>query len=99
MGHLQISYRRAIASYYRDTGGAEKFPTRPAGQFSYFTIGKAGQHAIFGTIRLSEPQHVGHGIAPRRFAGEPFGGAEGAVDEGVAAGGDVRQFEALTKGG
>ncbi len=42
-----------------------------------------------------QPQHVLHTVETRFLAGQPLGGSDGAVGEGIAAVGAVGKFEAL----
>ena len=46
---------------------------------------------------LSQSQHVLHVVPSRFLADEPFGGAEGASDEGVAGVGAVGDRDRLTE--
>ena len=46
-----------------------------------------------------QSQDVGDCVAAGLFSCEPFGAAQGAVDEGVAVGGGVAKFQALADGG
>ena len=59
-----------------------------------------GSLVDFGkSIARYKPEHIRHGVPPRLLVREPLGGLEGAVDEGVAVGGDVGEFEAFAEGG
>ena len=54
--------------------------------------------AAFRGEPCSQPEHVVHGVPPRRPAGEKFGGSQRTPDVAVTRVGAVRQFQRLAQG-
>lgn len=79
------------------SGSLSNRPDRPAdGVLRVHVPGPAVHGRVTNSLQAKD---IGDGVAPRPLARQPFRGAKRAMDEGIAAGGNVRQFESLAKPG